>query len=80
MESINDIWEAVLDYFKTRVSETAFTLWIKTVSLDSSDTFDNGAVTIHCPKTMHKNIVSSVYSDMFQELSLIHISEPTRRP
>lgn len=78
MESINDIWEAVLDYFKTRVSETAFTLWIKTVSLDSSDTFDNGAVTIHCPKTMHKNIVSSVYSDMFQEAFLAVLGFPVK--
>ncbi len=64
MDSYNDIWNAVLDYFKSRVSETAFNLWIKTVEFDS---FENSTVTLKFPKPMHQNIVTSQYGELFEE-------------
>lgn len=64
MESFNDIWEAVLNYFKVRVNETAYNLWIKIVKFDG---FDNSTVTLRFPKPMHKNIVSSQYGELFEE-------------
>lgn len=64
MDSFNDIWQAVLDYFKERVSETAFNLWINTVEFKE---FNNSTVTLRFPKPMHLNIVTSQYSELFEE-------------
>lgn len=64
MESFNDIWEAVLDYFKVRISKTAFNLWIKIIKFED---FNNSTVTLRFPKPMHKNIVSSKYGKLFEE-------------
>lgn len=64
MNSFNDIWNAVLEYFKIRVNETAYNLWIKIVEFDG---FDNSTVTLRFPKPMHLNIVTSQYGEMFEE-------------
>lgn len=64
MESFNDIWEAVLEYCKARVNETAYNLWIKIVKFDN---FENSVVTLRFPKPMHKNIVTSQYGQLFEE-------------
>ena len=29
MDSFNDVWQAVLDYIRSKVNETAYNLWIK---------------------------------------------------
>lgn len=64
MESFNDIWNAVLDYCKQRVNETAYNLWINIVKFDG---FDNSVITLRFPKQMHKNIVTSQYGKLFEE-------------
>lgn len=64
MESFNDIWQAVLDYFKVRVTETAYDLWIKIIKFEN---FENSTVTLRFPTPMHKNIVSSQYGALFEE-------------
>lgn len=64
MESFNDIWEAVLEYCKARVNETAYNLWIKIIKFDG---FENSVVTLRFPKPMHKNIVTSQYGDLIDE-------------
>lgn len=64
MESFNDIWNAVLDYCKLRVNETAYNLWIKIIKFDG---FENSTVTLRFPKPMHKNIVTSQYGDLLNE-------------
>lgn len=64
MESYNDLWQAVLDYFRTRISETAYNLWIRTIEFDG---FDNSTVTLRFPKPMHVNIAKSQYSELFDE-------------
>lgn len=64
MDSFNDIWQAVLDYIKAKVSDTAYDLWIKIVKFDG---FNNSTVTLHFPKPMHITIVTSQYGELFEE-------------
>ncbi len=64
MESFDDIWNAVLDYFKARISQTAYDLWIKTITFEG---FDNSTVTLRLPKQMHMSIVPSQYGELFYE-------------
>lgn len=64
MESFNDIWNAVLEYCKARVNDTAYKLWIEIVKFDD---FENSVVTLRFPKPMHRNIVTSQYGALFDE-------------
>lgn len=64
MNSFNDIWQAVLDYLKTKVSETAYNLWFSTVEFDG---FNNSTVTLRFPSAMHLNIVPSQFGGYFEE-------------
>ena len=53
MESFNDIWQAVLDYFRVRVSETAYDLWIKIIKFEN---FENSTVTLRFPHPCTKTL------------------------
>ena len=64
MDSFDDIWNAVLDYFKARISSTAYDLWIKTIKFEG---FENSTVTLRLPKQMHMSIVPSQYGELFYE-------------
>ena len=64
MDSFDDIWQAVLDYIKTRINGTAYNLWIKIVTFDG---FSNSTVTLRLPKPMHVDIVTSQYGSLFEE-------------
>ncbi|MCM1114846.1 MAG: chromosomal replication initiator protein DnaA [Clostridium sp.] len=64
MESFDDIWNAVLDYCKINVNETAYNLWINTIKFEN---FENSTVTLRLPKPLHKNIVTSQYGDLLTE-------------
>lgn len=64
MDSFNDVWQAVLDYIKSKVNETAYNLWIKIVKFDG---FNNSTVTLRFPKPMHLEIVTSQYGELFEE-------------
>ena len=64
MESFNDIWNAVLDYCKNRVTETAYNLWIKIAQFEN---YDNSIITLRLPTQMHNNIVPAQYGSLFNE-------------
>lgn len=64
MDSYSDIWQAILHFFKVRVSETAFNLWIKPLEFES---FENSAVVIKVPNPMHKKIVKAQYEELFED-------------
>lgn len=64
MDSFNDVWQAVLDYIRSKVNETAYNLWIKIVKFDG---YNNATVTLRFPKPMHLEIVTSQYGDLFAE-------------
>lgn len=64
MESFNDIWTAVLSYFKERVSSTAYEIWIETIRFDG---IDNSTVKLHFSSPMKKSVVVSQYGALFEE-------------
>lgn len=64
MNSFDDIWQAVLDILKTKVSETAYTLWFKPVEFES---FNNSTVTLRFPSAMYLNIVPSQFGNHFED-------------
>ena len=64
MDSFNDVWQAVLDYIRSKVNETAYNLWIKIVKFDG---YNNATVTLRFQKTMHLEMVTSLYGDLFAE-------------
>lgn len=63
MDSFNEIWQAVLDYCKERVSETAFNLWIKKIKFVR---FENSSVTLELPSTMYMEVVIGQYDEMLR--------------
>lgn len=64
MDSFNDVWQAVLDYIRSKINQTAYNLWIKIVKFDG---YNNATVTLRFPKPMHLEIVTSQYGDLFAE-------------
>lgn len=64
MESYNDIWVAVLDYFKGRISSTAFSLWINTINFGG---IEEGAVKLHFQSPMKRSVVVGQYGTLFNE-------------
>ena len=64
MESFDDLWQAVLDYIRVNVTETAFNLWIKTIKFVD---FTESTVYLEVPRKMHLNIVMGQYNDLFVE-------------
>lgn len=69
MESFNEIWQAVLEYCRQKVSKTAFNLWIDTIEFVS---LEGASVTLCVPKQMHFEIVIPQYNnlliDAFEEV------------
>lgn len=64
MNSFNDIWQAVLDVLKSKVSDTAYKLWFEPVEFDG---FNNSTVTLRFPSTMYLNIVPSQFGNHFED-------------
>lgn len=64
MESFNDIWDAVLEYCKERVTETAYNLWIKIIEFSS---FEVSTVTLCFPRPMYMDVVVPQYKSLLEE-------------
>lgn len=64
MDSFNDIWQAVLEYCKERVNETAYNLWIKIIEFSS---FEVSTVTLCFPKPMYMNVSVPQYGALIEE-------------
>lgn len=64
MESYEDLWQAVLDYIKGLISETAFNLWIKAIQFED---FSDSTVYLALPRQMHYNIVTGQYDELIRE-------------
>lgn len=72
MESYDEVWQAVLEYCKVRVTETAYNLWISTLKLDNFDTSGftiSGLPTANLmfPSSMHVDVVLPQYKDLLEE-------------
>lgn len=64
MDSYNDIWNAVLEYFRERISVQAYQVWIDTIRFDG---IEGTKVKLHFANEMKKNIVVAQYDEMFKE-------------
>lgn len=60
----DDIWQAVLEYCRPKVSETSYTLWISTAKFTD---LENNLINIYCEKPMQKKILSSQFKGLLQE-------------
>lgn len=64
MESFNDIWQAVLDYCHSKVTQTAFNLWISRIEFTS---FEASTVTLTFPNSMYMDVVIPQYGSLIEE-------------
>lgn len=64
METYNDIWDAVLEYCKDKVSETGYKLWLKTVEIGG---FENNSFVLIMGSAVKKKIVMEQYGSLIEE-------------
>lgn len=64
METYNDIWEAVLEYCKGKVSDTGYNLWLKPVEIGS---FENNCFVLIMGSAVKKKIVMEQYGSLIEE-------------
>lgn len=64
MDTFNDVWKAVLDYCRQKVSATAFNLWINTIEYEK---FEEGQVTLRCSNKMYMDVVVPQYGNLISE-------------
>lgn len=64
MESYKEIWNAVLAYFKERVSNTAYNLWIDTILFKG---IENSTVKLYFTSPMKRNVVVGQYGIIFDD-------------
>ncbi len=64
METYKDIWQAVLEYCKMKVSATGFNLWLAEGEITG---FENNTVFIHFSSPLKKKIVSDTYGSLLEE-------------
>lgn len=64
METYNDIWDAVLEYCKGKVSETGYKLWLKTVEIGG---FENNSFVLIMGSAVKKKIVMEQYGNLIEE-------------
>ncbi|MCM1285425.1 MAG: chromosomal replication initiator protein DnaA [Acetobacter sp.] len=63
METYNEIWLAVLEYFKPpHITETAYNLWIKNIEFVG---FDGKTVTVNFERKLNHDIFITQYKDAF---------------
>lgn len=75
MDSINEIWMAVLNYMKPQVSETAYRMWLQDLILKN---LDGKCAVVECNNQMKYNIVSEQYKEpleaAFEEVIGFHVT------
>lgn len=64
METYNDIWLAVLDYCRGKVSKTGFNLWLTSIEVAG---FDNNTFTLNLSSPVKKKIVMEQYGNLLEE-------------
>ncbi len=64
MDTYKDIWQAVLEYCKTKASATGYNLWISDGEIVG---FENNTVYIHFSNPLKMKIVSGQYGSLLEE-------------
>lgn len=63
METYNDIWLAVLQYCKSEISETGYTLWLEPIEFGG---FENNTIILNLSSEVKKKIVKDQYGELLQ--------------
>ena len=64
MTTYDDIWLAVLDYCKTQISKTGFSLWIEPLKLTD---FNDNTVTLMLTSPMQEKITKQQYGSLLNQ-------------
>lgn len=64
MNTYDDIWLAVLDYCKTQISKTGFSLWIEPLKLID---FNGNIITLLLASPMQEKITKSQYGTLLEQ-------------
>lgn len=64
MNTYDDIWLAVLDYCKTQISKTGFSLWIEPLKLID---FNGNTITLLLASPMQEKITKSQYGTLLEQ-------------
>ena len=66
MESFTEVWNLVCAYCKSRMTEIAYTTWIRRIEPVSLD-FGKGLAVLKVPNELHRQTVIHYYMDLLQE-------------
>lgn len=64
LDSVDDIWNGVLAYCKEKISDTAYSLWIKPIEMTG---FEQGYTQLFFSNEFKKNTVVGQYNDLIYE-------------
>ena len=64
MDTYNDVWEAVLEYCKTKASSTGYKLWIADAEIKD---FKNNTFILCLSSPLKKKIVMEQYGTLLKE-------------
>ncbi|MBQ9228083.1 MAG: chromosomal replication initiator protein DnaA [Eubacterium sp.] len=64
MNNLNELWQNVLNYFKSKINDTVYNVWFSNIELVD---FSEGTATILFPSQFNKNIVIHEYEQLFEE-------------
>ena len=64
MNTLNELWQRVLEYFKTKMSDTVYNAWMDGVELKD---FANGTAIVMFPSDFNRTIVVHEYKYLFHE-------------
>lgn len=64
MDNFDELWQSVLEYCKSRVTETAFSLWLKPIEIGN---FEKGVAHLHFSNSFKKNTVVGQYHELLTE-------------
>ncbi|WP_277668717.1 chromosomal replication initiator protein DnaA [Caproiciproducens galactitolivorans] len=66
MESFTEVWNLVCDYCKSKITEIAYSTWIKRIEPVTLD-FAQGVAVLKVPNELHRQTIKHYYIDMLEE-------------
>ncbi|MCY1714687.1 chromosomal replication initiator protein DnaA [Caproiciproducens galactitolivorans] len=66
MESFTEVWNLVCDYCKSKITEIAYSTWIKRIEPVNLD-FAQGVAVLKVPNELHRQTIKHYYIDMLEE-------------
>ncbi len=64
MDNFDELWDSVLEYCKSRVTETAFSLWLQPIEIGN---FEKGVAHLHFSNSFKKDTVVGQYHELLTE-------------